>query len=150
MYTRKVDPPELELDEIVHDLKGEEAAAINNAGKEAQIAYILQEDSTPLGESPVVTLWLPGGVAKNVPLAEALAGMPGLMGRQAYAWERHEPGVDCEITWEDDEHEHETLEDAVSAALPCWRALGLTFVQAAVACMSTGLVVSTGVEGEEE
>lgn len=32
------------LDEMVHDLKGEEAAAINNGGKDAQIAYILGED----------------------------------------------------------------------------------------------------------
>ena len=30
-----------ELDELVHDLKSQEAAAINNQGKEAQIAYIL-------------------------------------------------------------------------------------------------------------
>jgi ribosomal protein L29 len=32
---------EEELDEIVHDLKIEEAAEINNRGKEAQIQYIL-------------------------------------------------------------------------------------------------------------
>jgi Glu-tRNA(Gln) amidotransferase subunit E-like FAD-binding protein len=32
---------EEELDEIVHDLKSEEAAEINNRGKEAQIQYIL-------------------------------------------------------------------------------------------------------------
>ncbi len=32
---------EEELDEIVHDLKAEEAAEINNQGKEAQIEYIL-------------------------------------------------------------------------------------------------------------
>jgi ribosomal protein L29 len=32
---------EEELDEIVHDLKAEEAAEINNRGKEAQIEYIL-------------------------------------------------------------------------------------------------------------
>ncbi len=32
---------EEELDEIVHDLKGEEAAEINNRGKDAQIVYIL-------------------------------------------------------------------------------------------------------------
>ncbi len=32
---------EEELDEIVHDLKAEEAAEINNQGKEAQIDYIL-------------------------------------------------------------------------------------------------------------
>ncbi len=32
---------EEELDEIVHDLKAEEAAGINNQGKEAQIEYIL-------------------------------------------------------------------------------------------------------------
>jgi ribosomal protein L29 len=31
---------EEELDEIVHDLKAEEAAEINNRGKEAQIQYI--------------------------------------------------------------------------------------------------------------
>ncbi len=30
-----------ELDEIVHDLKSEEAAEINNQGKDAQIEYIL-------------------------------------------------------------------------------------------------------------
>ena len=35
MYSRE------ELDEIVHDLKSEEAAEINNQGKEAQIEYIL-------------------------------------------------------------------------------------------------------------
>lgn len=32
---------EEELDEIVHDLKSEEAAEINNQGKEGQIEYIL-------------------------------------------------------------------------------------------------------------
>ncbi len=32
---------EEELDEIVHDLKAEEAAEINNQGKEAQVEYIL-------------------------------------------------------------------------------------------------------------
>jgi ribosomal protein L29 len=32
-----------ELDELVHDLKAEEAAALNNQGREAQIAYILGE-----------------------------------------------------------------------------------------------------------
>jgi hypothetical protein len=32
---------EEELDEIVHDLKGEEAAEINNQGKDAQIEYIM-------------------------------------------------------------------------------------------------------------
>lgn len=32
---------EEQLDELVHDLKGEEAAEINNQGKDAQIAYIL-------------------------------------------------------------------------------------------------------------
>ena len=32
---------EEELDEIVHNLKAEEAAEINNQGKDAQIEYIL-------------------------------------------------------------------------------------------------------------
>jgi hypothetical protein len=32
-----------ELDELVHDFKGNEAADINNAGREIQIAYILGE-----------------------------------------------------------------------------------------------------------
>jgi hypothetical protein len=32
---------EEELDEIVHDLKSEEAAEINNRGKDPQIEYIL-------------------------------------------------------------------------------------------------------------
>jgi hypothetical protein len=40
---------EEELDEIVHDLKGEEAAAINNSGKDEQIAYILGTDETDTG-----------------------------------------------------------------------------------------------------
>ena len=30
-----------ELDDLVHDAKGEEAAEINNQGKEAQIDYLL-------------------------------------------------------------------------------------------------------------
>jgi len=34
---------EEDLDELVHALKGEEAAAINNQGRDAQIAYILGE-----------------------------------------------------------------------------------------------------------
>jgi hypothetical protein len=34
---------EEDLDELVHDLKGEEAAAIKNQGRDAQIAYILGE-----------------------------------------------------------------------------------------------------------
>jgi hypothetical protein len=36
---------EEDLDELVHDLKGEEAAAINNRGREAQVAYILGEEA---------------------------------------------------------------------------------------------------------
>jgi hypothetical protein len=35
---------EEELDELVHQAKGEEAAEINNQGKEAQIAYLLGEE----------------------------------------------------------------------------------------------------------
>jgi hypothetical protein len=35
------DLDEEELDELVHDLKGEEAARINNGGKESQINYIM-------------------------------------------------------------------------------------------------------------
>lgn len=35
---------EEELDELVHELKGQEAAEINNSGKETQIAYILGEE----------------------------------------------------------------------------------------------------------
>jgi transcriptional regulator of acetoin/glycerol metabolism len=31
-----------DLDELVHELKSEEAAEINNAGLEAQLAYILE------------------------------------------------------------------------------------------------------------
>jgi len=34
---------EEDLDELVHDLKGEEAADINKQGRDAQIAYILGE-----------------------------------------------------------------------------------------------------------
>jgi len=34
---------EEDLDELVHAPKGEEAAAINNQGRDAQIAYILGE-----------------------------------------------------------------------------------------------------------
>ncbi len=34
---------EEELDDLVHDLKSQEAATINNAGKEAQINFILGE-----------------------------------------------------------------------------------------------------------
>lgn len=33
-----------ELDEAVHDAKGEEAAAINNGGRDAQLAYLRGED----------------------------------------------------------------------------------------------------------
>lgn len=34
------------LDELVHDAKGEEAAAINNAGEAAQLAYLLADPRT--------------------------------------------------------------------------------------------------------
>ena len=32
-----------ELDELVYDIKAQEAATINNAGKEAQIDYLLSD-----------------------------------------------------------------------------------------------------------
>ena len=32
-----------ELDELVHDMKAQEAAVINNAGKEAQVDYLLSD-----------------------------------------------------------------------------------------------------------
>jgi hypothetical protein len=34
------------LDELVHDAKGDEAAAINNAGEQEQLAYLLGFDPT--------------------------------------------------------------------------------------------------------
>lgn len=34
------------LDELVHDAKGDEAAAINNAGEQAQLAYLLADPRT--------------------------------------------------------------------------------------------------------
>jgi hypothetical protein len=34
------------LDDLVHDAKGDEAAAINNAGEEAQLAYLLADPHT--------------------------------------------------------------------------------------------------------
>jgi len=33
-----------ELDELVHELKAEEAAALNNSSRDEQIAYILGEE----------------------------------------------------------------------------------------------------------
>ena len=35
-----------DLDELVYELKGEEAAAINNGGKESQIEYLTDEEET--------------------------------------------------------------------------------------------------------
>ena len=34
------------LDDLVHDAKGDEAAAINNAGEAAQLAYLLADPRT--------------------------------------------------------------------------------------------------------
>jgi len=34
------------LDDLVHDAKGNEAAAINNVGEEAQLAYLLADPHT--------------------------------------------------------------------------------------------------------
>jgi len=48
-----------DLDEMVHDLKGEEAARINNDGKCAQIDYIM-------GASPVLVIVVEGGLVRNV------------------------------------------------------------------------------------
>lgn len=46
---------EEELDELVHELKGQEAAAINNAGREAQIEYVaIQNNLKPTTEESEV------------------------------------------------------------------------------------------------
>ncbi len=59
-----------ELDGLVHDLKGQEAASINNAGKQAQIDYLVTHerrmtrgwlDGHPY---PWVTVYVRGGVAE--------------------------------------------------------------------------------------
>ena len=34
------------LDDLIHDAKGNEAAAINNVGEEAQLAYLLADPHT--------------------------------------------------------------------------------------------------------
>ncbi|MHB8069535.1 MAG: hypothetical protein ACYDIC_16710 [Desulfobaccales bacterium] len=48
---------EEELDEMVHDLKGQEAAEINNQGKEAQVAYLLgEENPRPVTDNPEPTI----------------------------------------------------------------------------------------------
>lgn len=36
-----------ELDELVHDMKAEEAASINNSGKEEQIEYLINAGWEP-------------------------------------------------------------------------------------------------------
>ncbi|MEW6657405.1 MAG: hypothetical protein AB1424_01965 [Thermodesulfobacteriota bacterium] len=49
--------PEEDLDEMVHDLKGQEAAEINNQGKEAQVAYILgEEEPRSVTDNPEPTI----------------------------------------------------------------------------------------------
>lgn len=49
--------PQEELEEMVHDLKGEEAAEINNQGKDAQVAYLLGEEKhRPVTDNPAPTI----------------------------------------------------------------------------------------------
>jgi hypothetical protein len=45
---------EEELDELVHDKKGKEAANINNAGKEAQLRYLLYGKEGKCSHSVVI------------------------------------------------------------------------------------------------
>lgn len=52
-----------DLDELVHDLKGEEAATINNQGKDAQIEYIR-------GVAPVMIIVVEGGLVRNVIISQ--------------------------------------------------------------------------------
>ena len=96
-----------------------------------------------------IVVWLPGGFVQDLAVPEALEKIPELTGDQGYVWERRGSGVDCEETWREG-YEHRTLEEAVEKAIPCYRQIGLTFEQAVVVCFATGLVVSTGVETEEE
>lgn len=52
-----------ELDGLVHDLKAQEAASINNAGQQAQIDYLVttKDHGHPY---PWVTVYVRGGVAE--------------------------------------------------------------------------------------
>lgn len=91
-----------------------------------------------------VIVWILGGTAKTVGLSTALDIASTLLYEETYLWERRIPGVDCEVTWQQD-CAYVTLLGATKAAFPNYRDFGLTTVQAAVICMNMGLVLSTGV-----
>ena len=69
--------PEEELDEMVHDLKGQEAAEINNQGKEAQVAYILGEEKPrPVTGNPEPTVEECAEIGRRALLATCFSVAP--------------------------------------------------------------------------
>jgi hypothetical protein len=101
-------------------------------------------------DSPHVTIMEAGGLYMQFTTVELLAKVPEMYGGQGYLWERRLPGACHQDTWDSGDFEHRTLEEAVEAALPNYKALGLSFDTAAAVCLSAGLVLGTGAEIEEE
>ena len=81
-----------ELDDLVHDLKSQEATTINNGGKEAQINFILGE------EPQAVKVYVRGGVAE----IEKSSGI------RVEVLDYDNDGCDCSP--DGDTHSHEVFE----------------------------------------
>ena len=77
---------------------------------------------------------------------EALAMLPGLLASREFQWERRFVGQDYDQFYQ----MYDTFQGAVEAAIPHYREIGLTFEQAAMLAMDLCLVLSTGIETEEE
>jgi hypothetical protein len=106
-------------------------------------------DSAP-DDLPLVTILESGGLHMQLTIADLLAKVPEMCSEQGFLWKRRLPGAHHKDTWESGDFEHRTLKEAVEAALPCHRALGLSFETAAAICLSAGLVLGTGAEIEDD
>ena len=95
-------------------------------------------------------IWNPGGVQEWLPIDECKKRIGEMRYERNCIWERREAGISVEETWGYQEHEFDTLQHAVDVACPWWEEFGLSFWQAAMICFEATLVISTGIEIEEE
>jgi hypothetical protein len=90
-------------------------------------------------------IWNMGGVPSRLALEAAQTQVSQLLEQRETCWEVRAPG---EAVGEDGSY-YLTLLKATEAAMPRFTELGLTPVQAALAAMLAGLVLSTGIPVEE-
>lgn len=111
------------------------------------VDYLLEANRYGAAVDKALTIWRDGGSPLTASWSDANEEiLKALHSPSQHYWEVRKPGQSVDDEWEP----YASLVSAISAAIPQWREIGLTSLQAAQICFSAGLVLSTDMEIEME